>query len=498
MTLFALLDQTATRYATRGALYRGSELVMTWADLRERALRLAAALREYGEIGDRVVVASKNDPELIVVMFAAWAAGMAFAPLNAKLHPREMAEVIADAGARWVFVGDDLAATLAGQPGLAARIVAISGPAYAAMLEAAPMTPAAVVADDLAWLFYTSGTTGRSKGAMLSHRNLLAMTASHLADFEDLCADDSLIHAAPMSHGSGLCALPYVARGARQVVPAGAGFDAGEFLDLCDAHSGCGAFLAPTMVQRLRLEAEARGAVPAGLRSIIYGGGPMYLDEIRRSLARFGPLFRHLYGQGETPMTITGLRRRDFDERSDHVIASVGWPRTGMEVRIVDADGTTVADDVVGEIVCRGDVVMRGYWRDPAATAAALRDGWLHTGDLGSRDATGMITLSDRSKEVIISGGSNIYPREVEDVLLAHPGVREVAVLGRSDPEWGEIVIAFVACEPDVTVTEGELDRLCIERIARFKRPKQYHFLDDLPKSSYGKILKRELAALAA
>ncbi|HKY89416.1 MAG TPA: AMP-binding protein, partial [Nevskiaceae bacterium] len=361
---------------------------------------------------------------------------------------------------------------------------------YDALLAPTPATPPTTDPATLAWLFYTSGTTGRSKGAMLSHRNLMATTVSHLADIESPDAHASLVHGAPMSHGSGLYIPAYVSRGARQVVPASAGFDPDEFLDLCDHHPSCSAFLAPTMVQRL---VDSPRPNPKHLRTIVYGGGPMYVESLKKAMARFGrDTFAQIYGQGESPMTITGLRRADHAVDDAAVLGSVGWPRSGVEVAVLREDGSRAPQGEVGEIVVRGDVVMSGYWNHPEATAAALRDGWLYTGDMGAFDAHGCLTLRDRSKDVVISGGSNIYPREVEEALLTHPGVAEVCVVGAPDPEWGESVVAFVVPADDAPRAES-LDAHCLERIARFKRPKRYVFVDSLPKSSYGKVLKREL-----
>jgi acyl-CoA synthetase (AMP-forming)/AMP-acid ligase II len=329
---------------------------------------------------------------------------------------------------------------------------------------------------------------------MLSHRNILAVTLGHLADVEQFDERATQIHAAPMSHGSGLYIPAYVARGAAQVIPASAGFDPAEVLDLCETHRGCSMFLAPTMVQRLRLAAEASARRPSGLRSIVYGGGPMYVEELKRSLAVFGQVFVQIYGQGESPMTITWLRREDHADTDESILGSVGWARTGMEVAVVDADGRPLPPGEIGEVTCRGDAVMLGYWNNPEATQAALKDGWLHTGDVGSFDLRGYLTLRDRSKDVVISGGSNIYPREVEEVLLTHPAVLEVCVVGQRDPEWGEVVVAFVVAAQAVSATD--LDAHCLSRIARFKRPKHYRFVDSLPKNSYGKVLKRELREL--
>ena len=206
-------------------------------------------------------------------------------------------------------------------------------------------------------------------------------------------------------------------------------------------------------------------------------------------MAAFGPIFVQLYGQGEAPMTITGLRRRDHVDADDATLGSVGYARSGVDVAVVTEDGRPVGIDAVGEIVCRGDVVMSGYWNNADATARTLTNGWLRTGDMGSFDARGYLTLRDRSKDVVISGGSNIYPREVEEVLITHPAVTEACVVGAPDAEWGEVVVAVVVG----TASEAELDAHLLDRIARFKRPKRYVYVDELPKNSYGKVLKREL-----
>lgn len=410
-------------------------------------------------------------------------------PINYKLHPREMVQILDDAGAAEVFASSSLGAQLASITTTPLEIIASEE--YSRRLTAPPVVPPHTEPSTLAWLFYTSGTTGRSKGAMLSHRNLTAMTVAHLADIDTTDECCSLLHAAPMSHGSGLYVLPYVLRGARPVVPESGSFDPDEFLDLCEQHPGAGAFLAPTMVQRLVATSRAR---PANLRTIVYGGGSMYVESLRKAIAAFGPIFAQIYGQGESPMTITGLRRIDHETDDEAILGSVGYARSGMEVAVLRADGDRAPVGEIGEIVCRGDAVMSGYWRNADATAAALKDGWLYTGDLGSIDARGFLTLRDRSKDVVISGGSNIYPREVEEALLEHPAVAEACVVGAADPEWGEVVVAFIvgAVEPAV------LDAHLLRRIVRFKRPKRYEFVDELPKNSYGKVLKRELRARLA
>ena len=473
VNLFALLDQTGSRFGDRGAVYRGEHQLLTWSQLRDRALRLAGSLRDVGT-GARVAVASENRPEIVELMFGVWAAECVYLPINYKLHPREMRQILDDADAAVVFASPKIAGELS--PVTTVPLEVIDGGAYRSRLEAEPAPVPCTDPAELAWLFYTSGTTGRSKGAMLSHRNMMAMTVSHLADFDSPDADCSLVHGAPMSHGSGLYIPPYVLRGARQVIPASGAFEPHEFLDLCEHHPGCSAFLAPTMVQRLVQTGRPR---PRNLRTVVYGGGPMYVDSLKKAMAAFGPIFTQLYGQGEAPMTITGLRRADHLDADDAILGSVGYARSGVDVAVLRDDGEPAQAGEIGEIVCRGDVVMSGYWKNPEATAATLQNGWLHTGDMGSFDERGYLTLRDRSKDVVISGGSNIYPREVE----------EAGVVGAKDEEWGEVVVAFVVGDVD----PAELETHLLDRIARFKRPKRYEFIDELPKNSYGKVLKREL-----
>jgi long-chain acyl-CoA synthetase len=305
-----------------------------------------------------------------------------------------------------------------------------------------------------------------------------------------------------MSHGSGIYGPPHVAAAALQVIPESGGFEPAEIFALARRWPGAAMFAAPTMVKRL--VDHARVARPAldGLKTVIYGGGPMYLADIRDAIAAMGQRFVQIYGQGESPMTITALSRHHHADASHprHAqrLASVGVAQSCVEVRVADAADRPLAPGTPGEVLVRGDVVMKGYWRNPDATAATLRGGWLHTGDVGALDEDGFLTLMDRSKDLIISGGSNVYPREVEEVLLRHPGVQEVSVVGRPHPEWGEEVVAFVVRRPGAAATEAELDRLCLDNIARFKRPKAYRFVADLPKNNYGKVLKTELRARLA
>jgi long-chain acyl-CoA synthetase len=350
--------------------------------------------------------------------------------------------------------------------------------------------------DDPAWLFYTSGTTGQPKGATLTNRNLLLMTLSYYADIDAVTPQDSILQVAPLSHGAGLYGLPHIARGAVSVLPRSG--DGDEIAALLGRWPGMSFFAAPTMVKRLAGDPALTAADLSHLKTIIYGGAPMYLADLEDALELFGPRLAQIYGQGETPMTITALSKADHADR-DHPrwrdrLQSVGVARTDTEVRVVDDEDRELPTGETGEIVVRGDVVMAGYWNQPDATSETLRGGWLHTGDVGSFDDDGYLTLRDRSKDLIISGGMNIYPREVEEALLHHAGVRSVAVVGAPDPEWGEAVVAFVVPADDAAPPPvDELDRTCLDRIARYKRPRDYRFVDVLPTNNYGKVVKREL-----
>jgi long-chain acyl-CoA synthetase len=301
-----------------------------------------------------------------------------------------------------------------------------------------------------------------------------------------------MLHPAPLSHGGGLYHLPYVMAGALNVVPRSGGFDAAEVFALVAHWRRASFFAAPTMVRRLTDHAKRAGR-PEGLSTIVYGGGPMYLADIEEALAVIGPHFGQIYGQGEAPMTITALPRALVNDRTHpnwrERLASVGVAQPMVEVSVRDPDGRALPPGETGEVCARGDIVMEGYWQDAAATARAIRDGWLYTGDVGRMDADGFLTLLDRSKDLIISGGTNIYPREVEEALLTHPAVAECAVIGRADAEWGEVVVAYVVGEADAAA----LDAHCLANIARFKRPKHYRFVAELPKNNYGKVLKTTL-----
>ena len=501
MNLASLMDRAGRNFAERTALALGADVVCDYRTLSARVAARAAGLREWLGLapGDRVALVMKNCPDYVELMFACWHAGLTAVPVNAKLAPAEFQYIFDHSGARTCFTTPDLAPLVGGLTGPEAVIEAGSAD-WRRLGDGDGMAIAPTAPDDVAWLFYTSGTTGRPKGAMLTHRNLFAMCWGYFADVDAIAPGDGILHAAPMSHGSGIYMIPHVAAGAVQITPESGGFEPGEMFGLFAAHSGIAMFAAPTMVHRLVAAAEKASPALSGLKTIIYGGGPMYVEDCKRAIDVLGDRLAQIYGQGESPMTITSLAKHRFpkagEPRFEERLASVGMPFGIVDVRVADGNGQPLPPGEAGEILVRGDSVMRGYWDNPEATAETLRGGWLHTGDVGAFDEDGYLTLKDRSKDVIISGGTNIYPREVEEVLLAHPGVGEVSVIGKPDPDWGESVLAFVVAKPGQTVETGELDALCIARIARFKRPKEYRFLEVLPKNNYGKVLKTELREL--
>ena len=502
MDVSVLLRRAAIKWRDQPAVAFGTRTLATFAELDDRAAHLASAFT--GRLGlapgDRVAMAMTNAPAYLEILFGTWYAGLAAVPMNAKLHAREFAYILENSGSRVCFATTDILDTISGITSEAPGVehwFEVGGSEYQKLFNNETLDPVNSAPDDLAWLFYTSGTTGRPKGAMLTHRNLIAATVNYFSDVDQISTGDSIIHAAPMSHGSGLYILPHIAKGACQVVPESSGFETDEVFRLLRDHRQVTLFFAPTMVTRL-IDAPGHGdADLTNLKTIVYCGGPMYVEDCLRALDALGPKLVQIYGQGESPMTITCLPRAAHSDtghpRYLDRLASVGRAFTGVDVRIASSDRHPLDMNKIGEILVRGDTVMAGYWNNLAASNETLNDGWLHTGDIGALDEDGYLTLMDRSKDVIISGGSNIYPREVEEALKHHGGVREVSVVGRAHAEWGEEVVAFVVARAGAKVTAAALDALCLDFIARFKRPREYRFVDVLPKNNYGKVLKTTL-----
>ncbi|MBT3626987.1 MAG: AMP-binding protein [Rhodospirillaceae bacterium] len=502
MNIAALLAKAALSFPERPAIASGVEPWSDYANFHHASGAIAHALKgRYGlKSGERVAIAMSNRPEFLECLFAIWYAGLVAVPVNAKLHPSELAYIFENSGSRACFTSPELAPAieeLSADVTLLEFVISADSDTYRALKSGDTMAYAERAPEDPAWLFYTSGTTGRPKGATLSHRNLLVMTLSYFADMDPISSHDSVMHAAPLSHGSGLYALPHIAKAANNIIPESGGFDAAEVLGLIPHYSGVTLFGAPTMIVRMMNSPAMADADTTNLKLLYYGGAPMYVADVEQALRIFGSKLEQIYGQGEAPMNISYLSREFYADREHpryaERIASAGIARTDLEFRVVDENDKALPTGEAGEVVVRGDIVMIGYWQDPEATAAALRGGWLHTGDVGSVDEDGFLTLMDRSKDMIISGGTNIYPREIEEVLLRHDEVREASVVGRPHPEWGEEVVAFVVRREGASVAAEALDALCLDNIARFKRPKQYFFETSLPKNNYGKVMKRDL-----
>ncbi len=494
MNIGAFLTKSARLHPSRVAVVDGST-ELRYDELDAQAAAFADGLRRKGyKRGDRVAIFMPNRAEYFSVLFGLFKGGFVAVPVNAKLHFSELGFILEHSGARAVVFSEKSssvvdAALAASSPIERIGVDEAGSTSFAAIVESGQspeFVDEEVDPNDVAWIFYTSGTTGRPKGAMLSHRNLCASAMNALADICDFQPEDVVLHVAPLSHGSGLYALPSIARGSKNLVYAGASFDPDDVLATIDREQvSVIAFLAPTMIHMLVETGPPRTA--SSLRRIVYGGAPIDPSLAMAAIQRFGQVFVQLYGQGEAPMTITYLRPQDHHGKP---LSSAGIVRTDVEVRLLDEAGALVPDGADGEVCVRGDVVMHGYWNDSAANAKALKDGWLHTGDVG-RFEGGYLYLLSRQNDVIISGGSNIYPREVEDVLLLHPAINDACVFGVPATKCGESFVAAVVASAPVDF--GELIELCQEHIASFKKPKRIEFLDSLPKNAYGKVLRRQV-----
>src|ERR1700733_2610897 len=511
MNIGSVLTQAAKNSPERTAIIYG-DLRRSYRELNARANRLAAQLRKEGlGNGDRVAILQRNCPELLETMFATFKMGAITVPMNARLHPKEAAYILQDSGAKAVVFTDDFVGPLETirdeLKGIATFICIGQAPAWAKSYEQFIADGDAADCDeprdkdDIAWLFYTSGTTGKPKGAMESHGNLQFMTDHYPIEVYQLKADDIVMHPGPLTHGSGLWAVSITAGSGTHLIPTAASFDPNHIFGLIEKHKVTKiAFIAPTMITML-LNAPNIGRYDlSSLRFFGYGGRPVDVEDLKRAIQRCVLIFCQIYGQGETPMTITMLTPEDHklaaeDSALESRLASAGRIRKDIQIAILDENDKELGDEKIGEIALRGDCVMKGYWNKAEATEEAFKNDWYHTGDLGKRDADGFYYLLDRKKELIITGGANVYPREVEEVLLLHPAVLEVAVIGVPDRLWGESVMVVVRQRAGMKHQENELPELRRDPLSGYKKPRFIRFQEDLPKSGYGKILKRELKA---
>ncbi|MET8430566.1 long-chain fatty acid--CoA ligase [Nocardia sp. NPDC004860] len=506
MNIAAFLAKSATHHPDRAAIVHGTRTI-TYAELYRRALNIGGELLGRGlQRGDRVAFALHNSPEVLETVFGCLAAGLVVVPMNARLHAKEMAYIARSSGARVLIHSAAFTAEIERHltefDGIEWRFE-VNGESgaenYRNLLNSPDALPAPVeiTSEDASWLFYTSGTTGRPKGATWTHRTGRVVVMNYLSDVYNIGAEDVVLHAAPLSHGSGIVALPTIARGATNVILDALSFSPELLFETVARHQVSHiAFLAPTQIVALLDKYNPARFDLSTLKAVCYGGAPIYLEHLKSAVATFGPIFSQIYGQGEAPITATGLDRAmhaRFAATDDPRLGSAGIARTDVEVRVVDPDGLPVAAGEPGEIIVRGDVVMRGYWNNPEATAETLHDGWLHTGDVGTLDEGGYLFLLDRTKDMVVSGGNNVYPREVEEVLITHPAVADVVVFGIPDEYWGEAVHAVVVIEEGQHADADELIRYCADSLAGYKKPKAVEFVPDLPVSAYGKVLRREV-----
>ena len=473
-----------------------------YGELDRRASRVANALLRAGlRPGDRVCLLDKTSDAAVEIIFGVAKAGGVFTPVNWRLTPPELAYVVNDAQAPLLFVGEEHAEAVAAlAPELAGvrKIVRLgSGPAawqeYAAWRDAeSDGDPRRDTAEEeTAWQLYTSGTTGHPKGAELSHRNLVATMGAGVMGFGDIRTGDVGLICAPFYHiGGAGYALSLLYAGASLVLCRD--FEPGTILRLIEERGVNHTFWVPAMMLFLLQHPACAGTDFASLKSVLYGASPIPEDLLERALETFGCDFIQAYGLTETTGAICLLPAAQHVPGSPR-LRSCGKPVYGIDVRIAGPDGEPLPPGEVGEILIRGDAVMKGYWRLPDASADALRDGWFHSGDAGYFDEDGFLYIHDRVKDMIVSGGENVYPAEVESVLFSHPAVDDVAVLGVPDERWGEAVKAVVVLRPGAAASEAELIEFCRGRIADYKRPRSVDFAPALPRNPTGKILKREL-----
>ncbi len=506
MNLAHFLTQNARRHGERIGFIWGDRS-WTWREIDTCVSALAVALAARGIVkGDRILVHSKNCDEMFWSMFAAFRLGAVWVPTNFRLMPDEVAYLATASGARAFLCHGDFpehaAAVKAASPAIAFTWRIGEGTlgemslreaiaAHAGMsIENAP-----VEYDTPCWFFFTSGTTGRSKAAVLTHGQMAFVVTNHLADLmPGTTENDASLVVAPLSHGAGVHQLVQTARAVPTILLPSERFDIGEAFRLIETHRVSNLFTVPTILKMMVEHPAIDRSDHTSLRYIIYAGAPMYREDQKAALKKLGPVLVQYFGLGEVTGNITVLPPDLHDpEDGPHArIGTCGFERTGMQVSIQGDDGREVKPLETGEICVIGPAVFAGYYNNPEANANAFRDGWFRTGDLGHMDAEGFVYITGRASDMYISGGSNIYPREVEEKILTHPGIGEVAVLGVPDPVWGEVGVAV--CVPRNgagEVSELELATFLAAKVPRYKMPKRFFFWEALPKSGYGKVPKR-------
>jgi acyl-CoA synthetase (AMP-forming)/AMP-acid ligase II len=506
MNLSHILRQAARQHGPEIGFVWG-ERTWSWAELDRRVDAMAAALAAKGiGKGDRVLVQSKNCNQMFESMFACFRLGAVWVPTNFRQTPDEVAYLAQASGAAAMICHSDFPEHAAKVRETAPAIrfqISIGrssiGDNYDDLVEhhlGQTMPAVAVEHDDPCWFFFTSGTTGRPKAAVLTHGQIAFVITNHLCDLipGTTNADASLV-VAPLSHGAGIHQLVQVARAAKTVLLSSERFDVDEAWALVEMWRVTNMFTVPTIVKLLTEHPSVDAHDHSSLRYVIYAGAPMYREDQKHALKKLGKVLVQYFGLGEVTGNITVLPPwlHDPEDGPEVRVGTCGYERTGMQVSIQDNQGREVPAGATGEICVCGPAVFAGYYNNPEANAKAFRDGWFRTGDLGHMDEEGFLFITGRASDMYISGGSNIYPREIEEKILTHPAVAEVAVLGVPDRTWGEAGVAVCALRSGQSLSEGELLAWLDGRIARYKLPKRVFFWDALPKSAYGKITKRTI-----
>jgi fatty-acyl-CoA synthase len=506
MNLAYWLTQNARRVPEHVALVWG-EKTWTWAQLDARVCALAAALSERGVgPGSTVLVHSKNSNEMFESMFATFRLGAVWVPTNFRITPDEVV-YMADVAQSQIFLCQSdfpeyATAVCAARPNTdviwlvgsdaPSDLRALAGDLIAER-HGTTMPNAAVERDTSCWFLFTSGTTGKPKAAVLTHGQLAFVITNHLADLlpGTTCDDGSLV-VAPLSHGAGVHQLNMVARGARTVLLPTDKFDIDQAFALIEEHRLSNMFTVPTILKMMVEHPSVDARDHSSLRYVVYAGAPMYEADQKRALEKLGPVLVQYYGLGEVTGNISVLPPHEHAGLGNSARAGTcGYERTGMQVSVQDENGKERPYGETGEICVIGPAVFVGYYNNPEANAKAFRDGWFRTGDIGHMDRDGFVYLTGRSSDMYISGGSNIYPRELEEKILMHADITEVAVLGLPDSQWGEVGVAVCVCRSGASLREDELLEWMSTRIARYKLPKRVYFWNELPKSGYGKVPKR-------
>ncbi|MBN9670746.1 AMP-binding protein [Labrenzia aggregata] len=499
------LTKNARRWPARTAVV-WEEKAWTWSELDARVSALAQALhKEYGVAkGDALLVQAQNSNQMIEIMLAAFRLGAVWVPCNFRQAPGETAYAAQKANAR-VFLCDaeyeDQAEAVRQAGADLAGIVSIGDSPFAASYEdlvsaylSSPCDNAPVDYNDPCWLFFTSGSTGRPKAVVLTHGQIGFVCVNYMTDLLSGTTErDASLVIAPLSHGAGLHLIAQLSAGSAHVLMPKGGFNPANAFQLIEEHNIGNLFTVPTIVKRLVEDPALERFDHSSLRHVIYAGAPMYREDQKLALEKLGKVLVQYYGLGEVTGNITVLRPQDhsLEDGPQTRAGTCGTERTGIEISIQDDEGKILPPFETGEVCVIGPAVCAGYLNDDAANAKSFRNGWFRTGDIGHMDDARYLYLTGRASDMYISGGSNVYPKEVEEVLLAHPSLSEVAILGIPDPQWGEIGLAVCVAAEGASPDQEEIATFLSGKVARYKQPSRYLFIDEMPTSAYGKITKK-------